>query len=109
MRARVHIEDLRGGRERIVVTEIPYQVNKTSLIERIASLARDKQIEAISDIRDESDREGMRISIELRKDANVEKVVEFLYNHTQMKMTFGESFGTVEWQTQSHEHQRDAG
>lgn len=89
VRARVHIEDLRGGRERIVVTEIPYQVNKTSLIERIASLARDKQIEAISDIRDESDREGMRISIELRKDANVEKVVEFLYNHTQMKMTFG--------------------
>ncbi|MBN1541498.1 DNA gyrase subunit A [candidate division KSB1 bacterium] len=89
VRARVHIEEIHGGRQRLIITEIPYQVNKSGLIERIAGLAREKKIETIADIRDESDREGMRVSIELRKEADPEKVLEFLYKHTQMRVTFG--------------------
>ncbi|MFH1857496.1 MAG: DNA gyrase subunit A [Candidatus Omnitrophota bacterium] len=87
--ARTEIEEGRGGREVIIVTEIPYQVNKTTLIEQIARLVQDKKIEGISDLRDESDREGMRIVIELKRDANAQVVLNQLYEHTQMQSTFG--------------------
>ena len=89
VRARVHVEDVSGGRHRIVVTEIPYQVNKTSLIERVAEMVREKKIEGLYDIRDESDRDGMRIVFELRKEANTETVLKDLFRYTQMQTTFG--------------------
>ncbi|HNY89947.1 MAG TPA: DNA gyrase subunit A [bacterium] len=89
VRARVHVEEVSGGRKRIVVTEIPYQVNKTSLIERVAEMVRDKKIEGIYDIRDESDRDGMRIVFELRKEADAEGVLKDLFRYTQMQTTFG--------------------
>ncbi len=88
-RAKAEIEEMPNGRSQIVVTEIPYQVNKAKLIERIAELVRDKSIEGISDIRDESDKSGMRIVIELKKDANPNVVLNYLYKHTQMQETFG--------------------
>ena len=88
-RARTTIEELPNNRSRIIVTEIPYQVNKAKLIEKIAELVRDKKIEGISDIRDESDREGMRIVIEIKKDANPNIVLNYLFKHTQMQETFG--------------------
>jgi DNA gyrase subunit A len=90
IRARAFIEKAkRGDRESIVVTEIPYQVNKARLLERIAELARDRQIEEISDLRDESDRDGTRVVIELRKDAVAEVVLNNLYKMTQMQVSFG--------------------
>jgi DNA gyrase subunit A len=89
VRARVHIEDVSGGRHRIVVTEIPYQINKTSLIERVAEMVREKKIEGLYDIRDESDRDGMRIVFELRKEADTEAVLKDLFRYTQMQTTFG--------------------
>ncbi|MGB4338667.1 MAG: DNA gyrase subunit A [Bacillota bacterium] len=89
VRARARIEPMSGHRQRIVVTEIPYQVNKAKLIERIADLARNRQIEGISDLRDESDREGMRIVIELRRDVNANVIMNQLYRHTPMEQTFG--------------------
>ncbi len=89
VRAKAHIEEVTGGRKRIVVTEIPYQVNKSSLIERIAELVKDKKIENIYDIRDESDRDGMRIVFELKKEADAEAVLKDLYRLSQMQTTFG--------------------
>ena len=90
MRARAGIEEHpRTARQSIVVTEIPYMVNKARLIEKIADLVRDKKIEGISDIRDESDREGMRIVVETKKDAIAEVILNNLYLHTQMKSSFG--------------------
>lgn len=89
VRAKATIETGRGDRQAIVVTEIPYQVNKASLIEKIADLVRDKKIDDISDIRDESDRDGLRIVIELKRDANAPVVLNNLYKHTQMQTTFG--------------------
>jgi DNA gyrase subunit A len=89
VRAKVHTEDVSGGRQRIVVNEIPYQVNKTSLIERVAELVREKKIEGIYDIRDESDREGMRIVFELRKEADAELILKELFKHSQLQTTFG--------------------
>ncbi len=89
VRARVHVEEVSGGRQRIVVTEIPYQVNKTSLIERVAEMVREKKIDGIYDIRDESDRDGMRIVYELRKEADAEAVLKDLFRYTQMQTTFG--------------------
>ncbi len=90
IRARAFIEKAKkGDRESIVITEIPYQVNKARLIEKIADLARDKEIEEISDIRDESDRDGMRVVVELRKDAVSEVVLNNLYKQTQMQTSFG--------------------
>jgi len=89
VRAKTHIEEAPNDRERIVVTEIPYQVNKTKLLETIASLVKDKRIEGISDIRDESDREGMRIVIDLKKDALAEVVLNQLFIHTQLQTSFG--------------------
>jgi DNA gyrase subunit A len=89
VRGRCEIEEMTNGRNRIVVTEIPYQVNKTTLLEKMAQLVRDKEIEGISDLRDESDRNGMSIVIELKKDAFAEVVLNTLYKHTQLQETFG--------------------
>ncbi len=90
IRARAFVEKAKkGDRESIVVTEIPYQVNKARLLERIAELARDRQIEEISDLRDESDRDGTRVVIELKKDAVAEVVLNNLYKLTQMQVSFG--------------------
>jgi len=90
MRARAHVEQAsRKGYERIVVTEIPYQVNKARLIEQIAQLVRDKRIDGIGDIRDESDREGMRIVLELKRDEPAQPILNYLYKYTPMQDTFG--------------------
>ena len=89
VRARASIETGKGERQRIIVSELPYMVNKANLIEKIADLVGDKKLEDISDIRDESDRDGMRVVIELRRDANAEVVLNNLYKHTQMQTTFG--------------------
>jgi DNA gyrase subunit A len=89
VRARAGVEEVRGGRENIIITEIPYQVNKASLIEKIAELVRDKKVEGIRDVRDESDRDGMRIVVELKGEANPEIILNNLYKHTQMQVTFG--------------------
>ena len=88
VQARAHIEEMTRGRHRIVVTELPYQVNKTSLIERIASLVRSGRIEGISDLRDESDRQGMRLVIELSRTAEPRQVLEQLFKHTPLQSTF---------------------
>ena len=89
MQARATIEPLDGGRHAIIVTEIPYQVNKATLIQNIAQLARDKKIDGLTDVRDESDRTGMRIVIEMRRDANPNVVLNFLYKHTALRTSFG--------------------
>ena len=89
VRAKAEIEEHGNGRYRIVVTKLPYQVNKARLIENIADLVKDKRIDGISDLRDESDREGMRIVIELKRDANANVVLNQLYKNTQMQDTFG--------------------
>ena len=90
VRAEAEIEEMQGNKRRIVVSALPYQVNKARLIENIALLARDKRIEGISDIRDESDREHkVRIVIELKRDANAQVVLNQLYKNTQMQITFG--------------------
>ncbi|MDZ7716501.1 MAG: DNA gyrase subunit A [Balneolaceae bacterium] len=89
MRARANTEEIRGNREQIVVTEIPYQVNKTTLIQKIAKLVQDDKIEEISEIRDESDRDGMRIVVVLKRSANPGIVLNQLYKYTQMQQTFG--------------------
>ncbi|MCS7211245.1 MAG: DNA gyrase subunit A [Chloroherpetonaceae bacterium] len=89
IRARVKIEEARSGRESIVVTELPYQVNKAKLQERIAELVNEKKIEGIAAIRDESDRDGMRLVIELKRDAVTKVVLNQLFKHTQMQETFG--------------------
>ena len=88
MRARTEIEQMANDRERIVVTELPYQVNKARLTEKIAELVKDKRIEGISDIRDESDRDGMRLVIELKRDANSNVILNQLFKFTQMQDTF---------------------
>ena len=88
VRSRAVIEELPKGRQQIVVTEIPYQVNKARLVERIAELVKDKKLEGISDLRDESNRNGMRIVIELKRDANANIVLNNLYKHSQMEDTF---------------------
>ena len=89
VRAKAEIDQYKENRARIIVTEIPYQVNKASLIEKIAHLVSDKKIEGISDLRDESDKQGMRIVIELKRDVNANIVLNRLYKHTQMQDTFG--------------------
>jgi DNA gyrase subunit A len=89
VRARSSIEVARNDREKIIISEIPYQVNKTNLIEKIADLVHQKKVEGISDIRDESDRDGLRIVIELKKDANTKSILNSLYKHSQMQTTFG--------------------
>ena len=89
VRAKSEIEDMGGNRQRIVVTEIPYMVNKARLIEKIAELVHEKTVDGISDIRDESDRDGMRIVIDLKRDVNANIVLNYLYKHTQLQDTFG--------------------
>jgi len=88
VRAKAEIEEMSGNKQRIVVSEIPYQVNKALMIEKIADLVKDKKIEGISDLRDESDRTGMRVVIELKRDANANIILNQLYKHTQMQDTF---------------------
>lgn len=89
VRGKHHIEEMDNGKSRIIVTEIPYQVNKSNLIASIANLVRDKKLEGISDLRDESDREGIRIVIELRRDVMPQVILNHLYKHTQLQDTFG--------------------
>jgi DNA gyrase subunit A len=89
MRARAIVEEKKSGKEQIVVTEIPFQVNKSRLIEQIADLVRQKRITDVSDLRDESDRDGMRVVVGLKRDANATVVLNQLYKHTQMQTTFG--------------------
>ncbi|NKC22208.1 DNA gyrase subunit A [Ochrobactrum oryzae] len=89
MRGRATIEPMRGDREAIIITEIPYQVNKASMIEKMAELVRDKRIEGISDLRDESDREGYRVVVELKRDAVADVVLNQLYRYTPLQTSFG--------------------
>ena len=89
MQGRATIDEIKGGRYQIRITEIPYQVNKTSLIERIADLVRDEKLPEVSDLRDESDRNGMRIIIELKRNAQPKRVLNRLYKYTQLQSTFG--------------------
>jgi DNA gyrase subunit A len=89
LRAKAHSEKLRGSREAIIITELPYQVNKTSLIEKISELSREKKLEGISDIRDESNREGIRVVLEMGRGEVPQIILNQLYKHTQMQTTFG--------------------
>jgi len=89
VRGKAAVEKCKGNREKLIITEIPYQVNKANLIKSIAVLVKDKKIEGISDLRDESDRDGMRIVIELKRDAEPQVILNKLYKHTQMQTTFG--------------------
>ena len=89
IRARAFVEKIGQNRERIVISEIPYQVNKTKLLEKIAELVKDKKIEGVSDIRDESDRDGMRIAIEVKRDGRALVILNRLYKYTQMEISFG--------------------
>ncbi|MEH6941254.1 DNA gyrase subunit A [Bacillus sp. JJ722] len=89
LRAKVEIEEKPNGKQTIIVTEIPYQVNKAKLVEKIAELARDKKIDGITDLRDESDRKGMRVVMEVRRDANANVLLNNLYKHTALQSSFG--------------------
>jgi DNA gyrase subunit A len=89
MRARTNIEEMRNGRDAIIVTEVPYQVNKASMVEKIADLVREKRIEGIADLRDESDRSGIRVVIEVKRDASAEIVLNQLFRFTPMQTSFG--------------------
>ncbi len=89
IQARAEIEEMKGNREAIVITELPYQVNKANLVENIAMLVKEKKIPDISDLRDESDRRGMRVVIEIKRDGNAQVVLNQLYKHTQMATSFG--------------------
>ena len=89
MRARCEIEDMGSSRSRIVVREMPYQVNKARLVEKIAELVQEKKLEGVTDLREESDRSGIRVVIELKRDVNANVVLNFLYKHTQLQETFG--------------------
>ncbi|TCQ09664.1 DNA gyrase subunit A [Rhizobium sp. PP-F2F-G36] len=89
MRGKAHIEPMRNDREMIIVTEVPFQVNKATMIEKMAELVRDKRIEGISDLRDESDRQGYRVVIELKRDANAEVILNQLYRYTPLQTSFG--------------------
>src|SRR3712207_416709 len=88
MRAQCAFEETRGGRTAIVVTELPYQVNKASLVEKIADMATAKKLEGIADLRDESDRDGMRIVIECKRDSNPHKVLNNLFKHTALQLAY---------------------
>jgi DNA gyrase subunit A len=89
LRAQTEVEEVKGGKTAIIVTELPYQVNKAALIENIAEQVKDKKIKGISDLRDESDRDGMRIYIEIKRDSNAEIVINQLFKRTEMQTTFG--------------------
>jgi DNA gyrase subunit A len=89
IRSKIEIEEMKSGRDAIIISEIPYQVNKANLIAYIANLVKDKKIDGISDLRDESDRDGIRVVIEIKKDVNAQIVLNQLYKHTQMQSSFG--------------------
>lgn len=89
VRGKVRVEDIRSGKQAIVITEIPYQVNKSTLLEKIARLAREKKIEDITELRDESDKDGIRIVIELKRDANTEIILNNLHKYTPLQITYG--------------------
>jgi DNA gyrase subunit A len=89
VRARANVESVRGGRNNIIITEIPYMVNKANLIEKIAELVNDKKIDGISEVRDESDKDGLRVVVELKRDTQETVILNQLYRHTQMQVTFG--------------------
>ncbi|MGY8781347.1 MAG: DNA gyrase subunit A [Fidelibacterota bacterium] len=89
MRARAHIETNKNGKDSIIITEVTYQTNKSNLVEKIADLVRDKKIEGITDLRDESDKDGIRVVIETKRDAVPEVILNLLYKHTQLQDTFG--------------------
>ncbi len=89
LRAKANIETAKSGKENIIITEIPYQVNKANLLSKIADLVRDKHIEGIADLRDESDRDGMRIVVDMKRDANADVVLNQLFKMTQMQVTYG--------------------
>ncbi|PYM38570.1 MAG: DNA gyrase subunit A [Candidatus Rokuibacteriota bacterium] len=89
LRAKAHAEKLRGGREAIIITELPYQVNKATLVEKISELRREKKLEGVSEIRDESNREGIRVVLELSRDEIPQIILNQLFKHTQMQTTFG--------------------
>lgn len=89
MRGVARVEPMRGDREQIIITEVPYQVNKATMIEKMAELVREKRIEGISDLRDESDRQGYRVVIELKRDANAEVILNQLYRYTPLQTSFG--------------------
>jgi len=89
VRAKAYIESGKGGRESIIIREIPYQVNKTTLLEAIAGLARDKKLEGIADLRDESDKDGLRVVVDLKRDANAQIILNKLFRQTQLETTFG--------------------
>ena len=89
MRGKAAIDELENGKERIIITEIPYQVNKAKLVEKIADLVREKKIEGISDLRDESDKDGIRVVVECKRDAIAEVILNSLYKYTQLQETFG--------------------
>lgn len=89
IRAKAGIESQKSGRESIIITEIPYQVNKANLIENIAQLVTDKKVEGISDIRDESDKDGLRVVVEMKRDANAQVILNQLFKHTQLEISFG--------------------
>src|SRR5215475_6966696 len=118
MRAKAAIEEVAKDRENIVITEIPYQVNKATLIKRIAELAQNKKIDGIADVRDESDREGMRIVVELKRGEESQLILNNLYKHTQMQESFGmillaiaggqpKEMGLLEFIRMFIEHRRD--
>ncbi len=88
IRGKVRIEDIKGGRQAIVITEIPYQVNKTTLLEKIAELAREKKIDDVSDLRDESDKDGIRVVIEMKRDSDPQITLNNLYKYTQLQTTY---------------------
>jgi DNA gyrase subunit A len=88
IRGKIRIEDVKGGKQAIIITEIPYQVNKSSLLEKIAELARAKKIDDVTDLRDESDKDGIRVVVELKRDANPQVVLNNLYKHTQLQTTY---------------------
>ena len=88
MRGRTEIEETKTGASRILITEVPYQVNKATMLQRIADLVRDKKLEGIKDVRDESDKDGVRIVIDLKKEALANKILNQLFSYTQLQETF---------------------
>ena len=88
IRSKAEIESLRGNRKQIVITEIPYEVNKANLVKKIDELRIERKVEGISEVRDETDRTGLRIVVELRKDANAEGVLNYLYKNTELQVTY---------------------
>ena len=89
LRARTVIEQMNNGKQRIVISELPYQVNRSQLVLKIAELVQEKKIEGITDVRDESDKEGTRVVVEVKKEANASVILNQLFTHTQLQVTFG--------------------